>query len=90
VLFEDDSLRKNLGSRLSNHLKHLNNENVKHPIWEWVYRNIGMGAAILKIAKMVNKDATLSKSTSEETLLSPIFIANHPIVLKPSFLQIPI
>jgi len=63
VLLEDDSLRKNLGSRLSNHLKHhLNNENVMHPIWEWVYRNIGMGAAILKLAKMVNTDATLSKS----------------------------
>jgi hypothetical protein len=79
VLLEDDSLRKNLGSRLSNHLKHLNNQNVRHPIWEWVYRNIGMGAAILKLAEMTNKDTTLSKSTSEETLLSPRFVANHPM-----------
>ena len=44
-----------------------------------MYRNIGIGAAILKLAERTNKDTTLSKSTSEETLLSPRFVANHPM-----------
>ena len=75
---ENDELYKALGSRLSTHLLH-NNLKILHPLWDWVFSNLRIGAAILKLNHMVKDDATISKSSSEDTLFSPSFVTNHEL-----------
>jgi len=73
---EDDSLRKSLAVRCSTHLRS-NFERVDHPVWKWLFSNLGPGSAILKLTFIVKNNETILKSGVDDTLFSPSFVSNH-------------
>ena len=72
----DDVCRRLLIARLSTHLSS-HNEYILTPVWKWVYKHMGIGAAILKMRGMVKNDATLGKCDAEDDLFHPRYVSNH-------------